>query len=373
MSSIFNKIAAALVGFVLIASVQGAFAQGAASPDEIAKYIAGIQPSADSPLAKFAKDANWQQHARAFDTAWKELERKQLSKIGPWVQENLKNPSRPLFYMFSGPDYLYANAFFPNASTYVMAGLEPTGPIPVITERSRYSLTNLRSSLGTVLNISFFITSEMSSRLREGELKGTLPILYVFLARAGKTIQEVTLVTVDKAGNIVPTNDAASRQRALSGGDQGVKIVFTGPGTGQQTLYYFSTDLSDGGTKNGGFLKFAEKLGTGDALIKSASYLLHASNFSRVRDFLINHAQTIAQDDTGIPLRFFKKEEWQLKPYGAYLGPIEVFPGMFQPQLAQLFRSGKPPKLDFGIGYRWRGHDSNLLVAVKKSVVAGGQ
>jgi hypothetical protein len=373
MSSIFNKIVAAFAGLALAATVQAAQAQGVATPDETAKYLAGFQPSADSPLAKYAKDANWQQHVRSFDTAWKELDRRQLSKIGPWAQENLKNPSRPLFYMFSGPDYLYANAFFPNASTYVMAGLEPTGPIPTITERSRYSLANLRGSLATVLNISFFITSEMSSRLREGELKGTLPILYIFLARAGKTIQEVTLVTVDKAGDIVPANDTASRQRAIGGGDQGVKIVFTGPGTGQQTLYYFSTDLSDSGTKNRGFLKFAEKLGAGDALIKSASYLLHGSNFSRVRDFIINNAQTIAQDDTGIPARFFKKEEWVLKPYGAYLGPIEVFPGMFQPQLAQLFRAGKPPKLDFGIGYRWRGHDSNLLVAIKKSVVAGSQ
>ena len=38
--------------------------------------------------------------------------------------------------MFSGPDFLYATSFFPNASTYVLAGLEPTGDIPQLTNLS---------------------------------------------------------------------------------------------------------------------------------------------------------------------------------------------------------------------------------------------
>jgi hypothetical protein len=84
----------------------------------------------------------------------------------------------------------------------------------------------------------------------------------------------------------------------------------------------------------------------------------------------LDNSHAIVQDDTGVPVRMFKPEDWDLRPFGAYIGPIEVFPGMFQPQLAQLFRRGKPPKLEFGIGYRWRGHDSNLLLAVKKAAVA---
>ena len=108
----------------------------------------------------------------------------------------------------------------------------------------------------------------------------------------------------------------------------------------------------------------------GDSLVKSASYLLHAGHFSRTRQFLLDRSQTIVQDDTGVPARFFKQEDWLLKPFGAYLGPIEIFPGMFQPQLAQIFRKGKTPKLDFSIGYRWRGHDSNLLLAIRKNTVA---
>jgi hypothetical protein len=358
------KAAAVAAGLVCFALLQALPAVGA-SPDETARYLAGMPVAADSALAKFTRDPGWQQHARYFDSAWDKLNAQQLSKIRVWSEANLKEPRSTLFYTFSGPDFVYANAFFPKAANYILVGLEPVGPVPTITDRARYSLANLRASLNTLLNISFFITSDMGSRLREGEFKGTLPILMVFLARSGKTIEEITPISLDKDGDVRPAD-----QRGAFSTNSGVKIAFTGNDGARQTLYYFSTDLSDSGVKNSGFLKFCEKFGTGDSLVKSASYLLHGSNFSRTRQFLLDNSHAIVQDDTGVPVRMFKAEDWDLRPFGAYIGPIEVFPGMFQPQLAQLFRRGKPPKLEFGIGYRWRGHDSNLLLAVKKAAVA---
>ena len=38
--------------------------------------------------------------------------------------------AKVIFYPFSGPDYLTAHAFFPNADKYVMLGLEPVGKLP---------------------------------------------------------------------------------------------------------------------------------------------------------------------------------------------------------------------------------------------------
>ena len=102
----------------------------------------------------------------------------------------------------------------------------------------------------------------------------------------------------------------------------GVKIAFTSADGKPQTLYYFSTDVSNGGIKSSGFLKFCEGLGKGDAFVKSASYLMHNDSFSTVREFLLAHSATIVQDDTGIPVRFFKPDDWELRPFGRYLGPI---------------------------------------------------
>ena len=93
---------------------------------------------------------------------------------------------------------------------------------------------------------------------------------------------------------------------------------------------------------------------------------MHSGNFTQVRDFVLNHSQYIVQDNSGIPLASFRPDVWNFQPFGAYLGPIAIFPGRGQPRLGELFKKAKAPPLDFGIGYRHRGHDSNLLLAVRK-------
>ncbi|MBO0762980.1 MAG: hypothetical protein J2P50_00040 [Hyphomicrobiaceae bacterium] len=333
----------------------------AETANDVARFIAGLEPAADSPLAPFTHDASWQQHAKSLDAAWARLEEERLTKIRAWAVANLIAPQPVVLYMFSGPDFLYLDAFFSDRTTYVMSGLEPIGQIPTIESAPRRSLgpalAGLRASVGTALNYSFFITSQMKSSLAATRLNGVLPVLYLFLARSGKTIQEVTLIGVDKDGAVV----APGAKDATPG----VKITFAGHDGRTQTLYYFQTDLSDGGVKHSGFLKFCERLGRADVFIKSASYLLHTDNFAMVRGFLIDHATAIVQDDSGIPVRHFKAQDWQLRPFGKYLGPIAVFYGMYQRGLSEVFRRSNPPKLEFGVGYRWRPQESNLLLAVR--------
>jgi hypothetical protein len=128
-------------------------------------------------------------------------------------------------------------------------------------------------------------------------------------------------------------------------------------------LYYFSTDLSNPGVRSSGFLKFCETLAPGNSLIKSASYLLHSGNFTTIRDFLLANSATIIQDDSGIPLAYYNRKKWRLFPFGRYAGPIAEFPGRYQPTYAELFSRAQP--MDFGIGYRWRSYESNLLLSVK--------
>jgi hypothetical protein len=90
---------------------------------------------------------------------------------------------------------------------------------------------------------------------------------------------------------------------------------------------------------------------------------LHAGNFSAVRDWLLANSAAIIQDDSGIPLAYYSSRQWQLLPFGRYAGPIEKFPSRYQRQYAELFTHARP--IDFGIGYRWRVYESNLLLSVK--------
>ena len=106
-------------------------AQGAepATPNDTARFLAGLQPSPQSPLAALTQDSAWQQYAAQMNVAWADLEQRQLSKIRAWSSANLGTRRPVTYYLFSGPDFLYADTFFPGSSTYVLAGLEPFGAV----------------------------------------------------------------------------------------------------------------------------------------------------------------------------------------------------------------------------------------------------
>ena len=337
-------------------------AAGTVTADDTARFLAGMAPSADSPLTPLTKDPSWQRHARFFDAAFGQLEQRQLSKIRTWAETNLAAPRPTMFYMFSGPDFLYADAFYSKATTYVLSALEPVGSVPDLTRLPRggvgSALYNVERSLSSILSFSFFITKLMKTDLHAGQVSGTLPILYVFLARSGKTIREVSLIALDDKGAAYFANENAG-----SNATRGVRIVFEGSDGQERMLYYFSTDLSNSGVRSSGFLKFCQAMAPANSLIKSASYLLHSGNFTTVRNFLLANSATIIQDDSGIPLDDYNSKKWRFFPFGRYAGPIAEFPGRYQPEYAELFRRSQP--MDFGIGYRWRSHESNLLLSVK--------
>jgi len=352
---------ATLVAAVFFAAISPIRAAETATVDDTAKFLAGMMPSADSPLMPLTQDPSWQRHAKFFDAAFAQLEQRQLSKIRTWSDTNLAAPRPTMFYMFSGPDFLYANAFYPKATTYVLSALEPPGSVPDLTRLPRggigAALYNVEHSMGSILNFSFFITKQMKVDLHAGQISGTLPVLYVFLARSGKTLKSVTPVTVDDQGVVHPAGEGpASAVR-------GVRIMFAGADGVEKTLYYFSTDLSNPGVKSSGFLKFCATLAPGNSLIKSASYLLHSGNFTTARDFLLANSSTIIQDDSGIPLTYYSAKKWRFFPFGRYAGPISEFAGRYQESYAELFQRAQP--IDFGIGYRWRTHESNLLLSVR--------
>ena len=355
------KLAAAAAGLLLVAALPARAA--GATVDDTARFLAGMAPSADSPLTPLTRDAAWQRHAKFFDAAFEQLNSRQLSRIRNWADTNLAAPRPTMFYMFSGPDFLYADAFYSKATTYVLAALEPPGAVPDLTRLPRGSigpgLANVEHSLSSILSFSFFKTKDMKLDLHASELNGALPILYVFMARSGKTLKSIEAVGLDDKGTLLTGADAG---RALT---HGARIIFADKDGVEKTLYYFSTDLSNSGVRASGFLKFCDTLAPGNSLIKSASYLLHAGNFSAVRDWLLANSATIVQDDSGIPLGYYSPRKWRFFPFGRYEGPISEFPGRYQQQYAELFTRAQP--IDFGIGYRWRSHESNLLLSVRTS------
>ena len=334
-------------------------------PNDTARFLAGMPLAKNSPLASLESDPAWQEHAATFEKAFAKLNTRQLQKLHAWEAQYFPEARQNVpvaFYMFSGPDFLYVDQFFPKASVYVLCGKESIGPPPdpLAAPDLSAALHNLEEAMHSSLRFSFFITKDMKVNLQSQELKGTLPILYVFLARADKSITDVTFGSLNSGGTF-------EQSRPGSGGTPGVRINYTDNRSGQaQTLYYFTTDISDGGiASTPGFLKFCDHFGVGSSFLKSSSYLMFEEGFDRVRNFILDHSNTIAQDDAGIPLASFNRDKWNIRVFGNYVGPIEIFKQHYQPKLMELYQQSSPPPLQFNFGYRWNYKESNLIIATR--------
>ncbi|MEP6667866.1 MAG: hypothetical protein ABJF10_01865 [Chthoniobacter sp.] len=333
--------------FTVLASVLGAFAaQSAPTVDDLAKFVAGV-PAKDPGLEGLQKESWWTNYSAELNKKWAKMDERQLTHVRSWASGNaeISRVSGTVYYMFSGPDYLYARTFFPNASTYILCGTEPVGSVPDISKMATGNvasdLSNVRKSLDTMLTTHYFITKDMRVDLTRGYIGGTLPLLYVFLEKSGCFINSVNL------------------------NGSSVQINFHSPSGKAQTLYYFKTDLSNGGG-NDSFLAFCKKQGPGASLLKSASYLMHEESFSKIRNFLLANSSLIVQDDSGIPYRAFDQRRWNVKLYGVYDGPIGLFSHNNQPDLAAAYQKSKAGDLGFAFGYAWQVPKGLLIEATPK-------
>jgi hypothetical protein len=341
---LFSSVKFRVLILLFLASASASGQQGA-SLDDTAHLLAGLPVK--GALESLTQNSAWQGHAAALDKAWKTKEYFQLGPISSWMSSHAGEyyrSSGTMYYMFGGPDFLYAYTFFPNANTYILAGLEPVGQVPDLSRMNpdtlAHNLSALRTSMNTLLVTHYFVTEEMRSNLGRSNLGGTLPILYVFLARLGCTVLDATHV---------------------SSPAEGVKITFTHGGR-PQTLYYFKTDLSGG---NSAFLRWCAARGPGLSLIKAASYLMHGEGFAGVRNFLLEHSSVIVQDDSGIPLRAFHKG-WDLEFYGRFVPHGEKFAKYDQQELAAIYKKDPPPpELGFAFGYWWQ-MERGLLILAKR-------
>src|SRR5215510_3387782 len=90
--------AAALTTTMLILGL-GAVRADNATADDIARFLAGLPPSSNSPLMALTNEAAWKQHEKIFESDWKTLEARQLSNVREWSKENVKQSQPVLFYM----------------------------------------------------------------------------------------------------------------------------------------------------------------------------------------------------------------------------------------------------------------------------------
>jgi len=317
-------------------------------PNDVARFLAGM-PNRTRPDIQ-QTDA-WKAHRSEMDVRWERAERR-LAHIRDFGRSELADPGHShIFYPFGGPDFLYADAFFRNAGTYSLAGLEEIGSLPDLSSLTESqiatSLRGLQTSISSSLDYSYFLTKDMRLDLESTNLKGVLPVLYVYLARTGHRIHKADYVHITSEGTIAPGH---------SGNAPGVRLSCSGC-----TVFYFKTDLSDSGS--GRFERYMANSAPGTTFIKSASYLMHGGDFSNIRSAIMRSSKAVLQDASGVPFRYFRDAGWDTELFGNYRRTLDMFKSYYQPDLRSAYLAADPRPLKFGVGYTFTPSETCLILA----------
>lgn len=309
------------------------------------------------------------EHSRAYfsymkflETEWARLKHNSTAYITEWAQKNLETRvtyEDTVFYPFGGPDIVYAISFFPNASNYILIGLEPIGTFSDIEKNINNPETfeSIKKALRTYMRGGYFITSEMVTNLSRRFLRGTLYLILLELSSLGFEINNVEDLSLDKAGNEV------ARGHGMA---DCVKITCTKRGEAKpRTVYYIRADLSDSNTCLQNIFNFAKKYNF-HTFFKSASYAIWDRTLTKARKFVLDNSKFILQDDTGVPFHYFDRK-WTKFAFGTYTEPtLDLFKGYRQPNMAEFFRKNSQDSIPFKIGYGFYKARPNLLLAVPR-------
>ncbi len=340
--------------------------------NDVALYLAGMKLSDTSGLYSLTKNATWINYASVTSGTWKHFSATKIKKITDWARAEIPDITRncrTLFYPFSGPDFLYAHSFFPHSDTYILVGLEPVG---YVQDPEKLQGANLGAffkmldlSISDALTLSFFRTNDMAEEINHKLITGTAPVLMLFLARTGNQVADMRFFDLSDNGTIAYRDAGPGNTGINKNAARGVAFTFKGKGdTHLRSLIYISADISDKGlARRKNVQSFLEQLQPGcTTYVKSASYLMHKNYFSKIRSLILEKSAAVVQDDSAIPYRFFAAGAWDIRLYGAYSGPIELFKVHLEGDLKEAYaRDSK--KLGFRLGYA---NQSNVLVARKK-------
>ena len=336
--------------------------------EETARFLAGKPLNESSALYKITENDSYKKYAAELSENWKKFQSPNLDKMRFWWKSHAtKKSEKNILYPFSGPDIMNVLTFFPDGDTYTMFGLEPSGAIPdpynMDEKQIDSGFNNIRRSLNSILRVNFFRTKSMAVDLGTASFNSIAGLVMLFLSKEGYTISDMRKIAIDGEGSLTVFEGAWKNPV------HGIEISFRKGGGKLQILRYFSVNVANQNleTNSPNFIPYLAKGNPYCTFIKSASYLMHnEAGFSQIRSAILNFSSSIVQDDSGIPLRCFLPEEWDVALHGVYYKPIELFANLAQPDLRKVMKEKSTGVLPFSYGYHFGKEQSNLLVAEKR-------
>ncbi|MDB4955362.1 MAG: hypothetical protein JWO36_2931 [Myxococcales bacterium] len=276
-------------------------------------------------------------------------------------------------YPFGGGDLASALVTYPDAREITTISLEHAGDptrLAKLDKRAlRSSLADYRNAIEGLLALHDS-TSENMRKLEVGGIPGQLSFHVTGMTAMGFEPVSLKFFKLEDDGTIhyytQAEIDALAPKKAhkikeawvdtdFSQAFSNMELTFRKAGDPKAPLIvhrHIAWNLGDKAFKGSALEKHLLAKGKVAAMTKAASYLLWASYFSGIRDYLLANMVWMASDSTGIPPRNAKKAGFSQTTYGTFTGAFLEDAGKETGEAMVKLWQGQPRrKLPFRYGY----------------------
>jgi hypothetical protein len=339
----------------------------------------------DPAIAKIVE-----RHCKAINDRLAKFRALYFDKGRPWFEKLVpaKAPAT-VVYPFGGGDLLSALVAFPNATEITTISLELAGdPRRLKTLKPAQveaSLGALRLEIGGLISVGSNTSENLSSQ-QQNDLPGQVSSFLLGLVAGGYEPVSMRYFTLDDAGDIhyleqaeIDAMDSAAAKSlkhdwkppTFSPAFANVEIQYRKIGETQLRVHrHIAWNLgNDYVTKHPQLIRHLEKKGSVTVLVKGASYLLWRPDFSRIREYLLDHLAWMLSDSTGIPPKFARPAGMIQETYGDYTGAFleGAQANPHDVDMIDLWHSQKRRSLPFRFGYVDKDKQAHLLVTRPRS------
>lgn len=339
----------------------------------ISRVIAGLPVEGDSVLQAIQQKEFYKKYITYTDQTFSEVKASMLDPVMAWTDSaHVGNDAEGItcFYPLSGPDFMFANTFYPNAKNYILMALERRGTLPKFKEMSDQELelyfNGMIKSMKYITTRGYFVTMHMGSDFSKSHLNGTVHMILYMMARTGHKITKVEDGLIDSEGKLTRIDENQKDIKA----ETRIKIIdFVSPsGKQAKTLYFFNQNADDEHLpEHPGIEKFIKGFENRSAYMKASQCALFNPNFEKIRELVLGCDEVI-QDDSGLPYRYYSDTtKYDTYLYGTYKTVIKDLSWCYQKDLKKAVDSSPYNyPLPFKITYNDNHGYGMILYAIKK-------
>lgn len=282
---------------------------------------------------------------------WIERTRSHLVKVVP------TDAPKRVVYPFGGGDLFTALHAFPAAEEYTTISLEAAGDIRNLAGLSRKQLLDNLATTRQHLRCLFAVSHSKTTNLREGSRSALAgEITFALIAFSVFDYEPVSLryFRLDPQGNVAYLRaDELDDKQAKPFAN--VEIAFRSrhdPNAPVRVYRHFAANLDDKHfAANQPLALHLGSKGRVSVLVKAASYLLWFDSFSHVRSYLLDNADWMLSDSTGVQPSMARAAGFEQECWGLFHGPFLAQYSAAKNEFLALWQASPRRALPFYFGY----------------------